>query len=220
MATTQQTISRLFGSPEPIRWVFTGDSITHGALHTMGWRDYVELFGERVRWELGRGRDCVIKTGVSGWRITTLADDLDWSLLQHRPQVSLLNFGMNDCAEGSAGVDEFVRVYLDVLDRLAVSGCSQVVVQTPNRIMNNDLLRYPSLPEYVAAIRSIAAKSGALLVDHFSDWESWERDGTLPFLLSDPIHPNELGHRLMNRSTLTALSLWDPRSRTGRFFIS
>ncbi len=220
MATTLQTLSRLVESLEPIRWVFAGDSITHGALHTMGWRDYVELFGERVRWEMGRGRDCVIKTGVSGWRINTLADDLDWSLLQHRPHVAVLNFGMNDCAQGSAGVGEFIRVYLDVLDRLAASGCSQIVVQTPNRIMNNDSLRYSALPEYASAVHDIAAKSGALLVDHFSDWEPWERDGTLPFLLSDPIHPNELGHRLMNRSTLIALSLWDPTSRTGRLFIS
>ena len=49
---------------EPLRWVFAGDSITHGALHTMGWRDYTELFSERLRHELKRPRDCVVKTGV------------------------------------------------------------------------------------------------------------------------------------------------------------
>ena len=49
--------------------MFTGDSITHGALHTMGWRSYPEHFAERVRWELGRMRDIVINTGISGDRM-------------------------------------------------------------------------------------------------------------------------------------------------------
>ena len=56
----------------PLRWVFTGDSITHGAVHTYGWRDYTELFSERLRYEMGRRRDMVIKTGISGWTINRI----------------------------------------------------------------------------------------------------------------------------------------------------
>ncbi|HEU5326569.1 MAG TPA: hypothetical protein VFU78_00670, partial [Thermomicrobiales bacterium] len=47
-------VRALLQGVEPVRWVFAGDSITHGAAHTIGWRDYTELFGERVRWELRR----------------------------------------------------------------------------------------------------------------------------------------------------------------------
>ena len=50
-------IRALLGRDEPVRWVFTGDSITHGAAHTIGWRDYTELFDERARWELRRTRE-------------------------------------------------------------------------------------------------------------------------------------------------------------------
>lgn len=39
----------LLKADRPLKWLFTGDSITHGALHTFGWRDYAELFAERVR---------------------------------------------------------------------------------------------------------------------------------------------------------------------------
>jgi hypothetical protein len=28
----------------PMTWVFTGDSITHGAVHTKGWRCFAEIF--------------------------------------------------------------------------------------------------------------------------------------------------------------------------------
>ncbi|MBO4545343.1 MAG: SGNH/GDSL hydrolase family protein, partial [Verrucomicrobia bacterium] len=32
----------------PINWVFTGDSITHALVHTLGERSYAEHFEERV----------------------------------------------------------------------------------------------------------------------------------------------------------------------------
>jgi len=61
----------------PIRWLFAGDSITQGALHTFGWRDYIEPFAERTRWEMQWMRDCIINTAVSGWKIISIIDDLE-----------------------------------------------------------------------------------------------------------------------------------------------
>jgi lysophospholipase L1-like esterase len=50
---------------KPITWVFVGDSITHGARHTNGWRSYSEHFAERMRWEMKRYTDTVINTGIT-----------------------------------------------------------------------------------------------------------------------------------------------------------
>src|SRR5688572_4256077 len=75
-------IKQLVAAKEPITWVFTGDSITHGALHTKGWRSYPEHFAERVRWEMRRMRDVVINTGISGDRSGGLLADLDWRVLR------------------------------------------------------------------------------------------------------------------------------------------
>src|SRR6478609_7274434 len=36
----------------PLKWVFTGDSITQGAKHTLGYRSYPEIFSERIRFEM------------------------------------------------------------------------------------------------------------------------------------------------------------------------
>jgi hypothetical protein len=68
-----EKIKALIGGREPVRWVFSGDSITHGALHTFGLRDYTELFSERVRFEMGRGLDVVMKTAISGKPSTPVA---------------------------------------------------------------------------------------------------------------------------------------------------
>src|SRR4029077_19894017 len=57
-------IKQLLAGKRPLTWVFTGDSITHGALHTLGWRSYPEHFAERVRWEQRRMRHVGIHTGI------------------------------------------------------------------------------------------------------------------------------------------------------------
>src|SRR5581483_4932046 len=72
---------------EPAIWLFTGDSITHGALHTLGWRSYPEHFAERVRWEMRRMRDVVINTGISGDTTNGLLADFEWRVLQFKPTV-------------------------------------------------------------------------------------------------------------------------------------
>ncbi|MBL8294024.1 MAG: SGNH/GDSL hydrolase family protein, partial [Bryobacterales bacterium] len=80
-----QPIREKLSGKEPLTWVFTGDSITHGALHTMGWRSYPEHFAERVRWELRRVRDIVINTGISGDRMPRLVGDAEWRVHRFRP---------------------------------------------------------------------------------------------------------------------------------------
>jgi acyl-CoA thioesterase I len=212
-------IQRLLSKPEPTRWVFAGDSITHGALHTMGWRDYTELFSERLRYEMDRRRDCMIKTACSGWRIGDLATDLEWTVLQHRPHVVSIALGMNDCGAGSAGRAEFQRAYVDVVKRIREATSAAVILHTPNRIHPSDPFCGASISEYACSVREVAANTQAILVDHYTEWEAAERDGVLAYWMSDAIHPNECGHRAMTRLLLQTLNMWDPKSRVARLFI-
>ena len=46
--------------------VFTGDSITHGPLHTKGYRSYTEHFRERLKEKFKNENIMVFNTGVSG----------------------------------------------------------------------------------------------------------------------------------------------------------
>lgn len=208
-------IAQLLAGREPIRWVFAGDSITHGAAHTRGWRDYVELFGERVRWEMQRRRDCVIKTGVSGWKITDLAADLEWSVLQHRPHVVSIAFGMNDCTAGESGLPAFERAMRDTVERTRQAARSAIILHTPNPVLPSDTTRAGAIGGYVQTIRAIA--SHGVLVDHFHLWTG--ADASPARWLSDAIHPNELGHRLLARALFRTLGIDDPGSGTGRLAV-
>lgn len=213
-------IAALLAQEAPLKWVFTGDSITHGSYHTMGSRDYTEHFSERLRSELGRVRDCVIKTGVSGWRIAHIADDLEWNVLQYAPHVVSLNFGMNDCTEGPAGLPRFINVYHEVIKRIQAATGAAIILHTPNLVLKAEgSVCHGPLPGYVDAVREIASAHGALLVDHALDWREAEALGALTYRLSDDIHPNEYGHRAMAHVLFKVLDRWDAASATCRLFV-
>lgn len=219
MPTDHQLVADLIRSELPTRWVFTGDSITHGALHTLGFRDYPELISERLRYEMRRARDMVLKTGVNGWTIPQIHSDIEWNILQFRPNLLSINVGMNDCVRTAGGVDEFKRVYHEVVSKARKAcGCA-VVLHTPNAIGSWDHARYPALPAYAQAVREVAAESGAVLVDHFALWKKADQAQRMYLWLSDAIHPNNFGHLAMAQETLRVLGMWDPDSATCRMFV-
>lgn len=208
----------LLTAPEPLRWVFTGDSITHGAVHTSGARDYVELFAEHLRWDLGRRRDHVITTGVSGRRIDDLELDLDWSVLQYRPHVVSLMFGLNDCVADGAEVGGFAASYRRVIRSIQDAGAT-VVLHTPNRVIATDPERRASLPAYVEAVRALASESDAALVDHDADWRAADEAGAVEYWIDHGCHPNAAGHRVLARGLLRTLDGWDPASPIARLYV-
>ena len=92
-------ISALINGKVPLKWVFAGDSITQGAKHTFGSRSYPEIFAERIRWELGRPRDFVINTAISGNTSKDVLHDFEWRIGQFKPNLVSLMIGTNDASE-------------------------------------------------------------------------------------------------------------------------
>jgi hypothetical protein len=212
-------LQELWQSPEPVKWLFTGDSISQGALHTMGHRDYVEHFDERVRWELRRTQDCVIKTASNGWRITDAEANLHNNVLQYQPGVVFLNFGVNDCTAGEEGLEKFRLTYSSALDRIVSETPALLVLQTPNGILPLDEIRYRHLPTYIKIVEEIAAERNILLIDHAAVWAEAAIKQTMIYWLSDAVHPNEYGHRVMAHTVLQTIGLYDPLSNVCRYFV-
>lgn len=219
-------IAGLLQREEPVKWLFAGDSITHGAYHTLGWRDFTELFSERLRYELGRPRDFVIKSGISGWKITNLADDLDWNVLQFNADVVLMKFGMNDCTLGSEGLDTFRSTYIGVIEAIQARG-SKVLLQTPNPVLEHagrieyaGVPRFDVLGTYCEAILEIADTCRVPLIDHYERWRTRYSRGTLQHLMvGDGFHPNEYGHRALAQGLFESLGIQDTASPTCQLLI-
>src|SRR5687768_2018263 len=112
-----QRVQQLLRSDQPIKWLFYGDSITHGAYHTFGWRDYTELFSERIRYELNRREDIVIKSAMSGNTTRDLLERFEWRVQQFSPHVVFIMIGMNDCAAGRGVTEVEFAANLTLLGR-------------------------------------------------------------------------------------------------------
>jgi lysophospholipase L1-like esterase len=206
-------ISGLVAGTPPVTWVFTGDSITHGALYTEGWRSFPEHFGERIRWELRRCQDVVINTGVFGERSAGLLANLEARALRFLPDVVLVMIGMNDAVVGPDGRQAFRENLLEIVGRIREAG-SIPVVQTPNTVYRPNSLFWVDLPAYVEIIREVAHETQSPLVDHWRHWEKAKADPAqlLAWLQDQSIHPNGYGHRELARHLCRTLGIYDPAS--------
>lgn len=214
-------VTHLLRGAQPATWVFTGDSITHGALFTEGWRSFPELFSERVRWELRRFHDVVINTGVCGEKTDGLLESLESRVLRFRPDVVMILIGMNDALAGPAGRETFRQNLEELVGQLRESDTIPVL-QTPNRVYGPNALTRSDLPAYVQIIRDVAEDSEVPLIDHWKHWEE-RKPGTetvLSWLQDQSIHPNFQGHREMSRLICEAFGVFDPRSLTCSLAVS
>lgn len=206
---------------EPLIWVFTGDSITHGALHTYGWRSYVEHFQERIRFEMKRYTDIVINSGISGDTMKGITSRGDWRIFQFKPNIVSLKIGMNDCRDGEAGITFFkdsLKAFVEKTQKQKII----LLLNTPNLIQFELDKARQGLPLYVEAIREIAKEYKLPLVDHYDYWQKETKGGArMQMWLNDgSIHPNNFGHIVLARKIFQDLDAFDAKSVVcGRLFV-
>lgn len=205
-------------NPAPTVWVFTGDSITQGAKHTHGERSYPEVFAERVRWELGRVRDVVINTAVSGNTTVDLLADVKWRIDHFKPNVVSLMMGTNDCAtEKKINIHEFEENLSSAVTHIRQQGAIPLL-HVPTPIVVAKAPERAQLPAYAERVRMVAAREEVLLVDHWTHWQeairqkgdAWVFDAWM----NDPLHPNGAGHLEMARLLFRSIQVFDESAAT------
>ena len=218
LAVIQQRLKE--GRNSRCTWVFYGDSITHGALHTHGWRAYPEIFQEMFTWELRHYGDIVINAARSGWPSEDLLANYDTMVRDRRPDVVFLKIGSNDIPSG-VSPDAF-RANLDELVKRVRTDGAIPILQTSNTIeyyvspdgepldgyYQGYILRYEQLPAYMEVIRQAAADNDVILIDHFKFWQKDASDPeVLHSWLGETIHPGALGHLEMAALIFKAFGL-------------
>lgn len=208
----------LTGSSEPRTWLFYGDSITHGALHTHGFRAFPEIFAERVRWELRRLYDVVINTAISGQTTVQLLDEkrYDWRVRRFKPDAVFILIGMNDIVK-LKDAEKFRANLVELVRRVRNDGAIPIL-QSYGTIINvpdNEkyLLRYEKLPEFNAAVRQTALEESTIFIDHEKYWQENVKDEeTLKLWQGEPIHPGGRGHLEMAKLIFQKFNIFDPES--------
>lgn len=216
-----QPIRNLIANKEPIIWVFIGASVTQGALHTYGWKSYVEHFQERIRTEMKRMTDIVINSGISGDTMKGVLARDEWRIFQFKPNVISLMIGLNDCRDGEKGRDNF-RISIEKLVEKAKQREALILLHTPNPIDISKAPERADVLEYVKIVREIAHQYKLPLVDHYAYWTKEVGDGARfhMWLNDGSLHPNNYGHIVLARKIFQDLGIFDEKSITcARLFV-
>jgi lysophospholipase L1-like esterase len=184
-------------------------------------RDYTEIFHQRIRFELARAHDAVIRTAISGWTTRNTLADIERRILRYKPTVLSIMLGVNDSGtHNSLPLKEFRDNYSAILDRAAECSNPALVMHTANPIWDTAKDCRGALPEYNDVVRELAAQRGAVLVDHDKYWTKMSKTNTqrLFVWMADQLHPNHYGHVAFAHEMFRALDIWDDNSVMCRLF--
>jgi lysophospholipase L1-like esterase len=199
---------------QPLMFATFGDSITFPCYHTDFRQNYITLTVDALRKAYPVADVTIVHAGNMGSTARGLeAGRFEKYVLDHRPDVVFLMFGMNDCAAGSDGLDSFDRHLSELIHRARNKGALPVVL-TQNEILYDsvDGRRRTALPLYRTRVQEVASREQVPSVDCFAEWEALAPDRTaLVARLNDWIHPNLTGHRLFAKSIVE--TLWPDASR-------
>ncbi len=191
---------------QPLFWLFLGDSITHGCLHTHGARNFVEHFNEFIRWDVGiakRKDDLVLNAAASGDAMTDMMKKVDWKLKPYPVDVVFINFATNDARKGH-DIKQYERDLVRLIEMVRAKKAIPILM-IPNAMSPhhaNDL-------KFHEVIRKVADEKQCLLVDHAGRWHELAKGkaGFVKQLLTDAVHPNTKGQLLMAKTIIYSLGL-------------
>ncbi len=214
----QKEIYSKIQQDKPMKWLFLGDSITHGALHTNGYDALPQVFEKFIKNDLNRDSDVIINTGVSSATIQELMNNKEARYDRYKDaDVVILMFGTND-AFYSDDPSSYRQNLKAIISEIKENN-SIPVLRTPNKLFSNDN-RGTRLLKYVEVIREVAQEEDCILVDHYQQWEDAAYINNQigraygDWMNTDDIHPNYLGQLKMTQLLIKEMGIWNSESIT------
>jgi lysophospholipase L1-like esterase/predicted esterase len=181
---------------KPIKIVCLGDSVTGVYYHTGGRRAFPEMLEVAIKQAMPNAAAKVINAGISGHSTTEGLARLETDVLAHKPDLVTISFGLNDVARGS---EEAFSENLKTLVTKCREAKANVVLCTPNSVLTTSARPIENVSHYSQIIRLVASELDVPVCDQFTDGEALKAKDAWAFrtILSDEIHPNMAGHKLM-----------------------
>jgi lysophospholipase L1-like esterase/pimeloyl-ACP methyl ester carboxylesterase len=181
---------------QPVKVLCLGDSVTGVYYHTGGLRAYPEMLEIALRTARPNTPVKVINAGISGNTTTDGLNRLDRDVLQHKPQIVTISFGLNDMTR--VPEDQFRANLQTLIDRCRTVG-SHVVLCTPNAVIDTADRPIVRLESFCDIIRDVAQQNEILVCDQYAAGRRLQQRAprTWRLTMSDAIHPNMDGHKRM-----------------------
>lgn len=177
-----------------LRVVCFGDSVTGVYYHTGSRRAYADMLRIALERIAPEAEVEVLNAGVSGHTTGNGLERIDRDVIARKPDLVTVMFGLNDMTRVP------LEQYRDNLRRI-VTQCreagSEVVLATPNNVIDTAARPTSKLVEYCDAVRQVAAELETPVCDVYRELEAVRAHSPAGWRLtmSDEIHPNMDGHK-------------------------
>lgn len=191
---------------EPIRIVTLGDSITKAVRPGVKADETFSAYLQAALKKEGIAAE-VINVGVGSETTELALARFDKAVLARKPQVVTIMYGANDHwidkgkMKPRVPPEKFIANLTKMVAEVRKAGGKPILMTTPITVGkaydDDDEGSAKRLREYVQLTRDLARELKVPLVDHYAHWETAAKTTDLKTWITDPWHPNPLGHREM-----------------------
>jgi len=196
---------------EPVRIVCFGDSVTGVYYHTGSRRAYTDMLGLALKQAHRRANVTMVNAGISGHTTVNALARIDTDVLAHKPTLVTVMFGLNDMTR--VPLETYQENLVTIIRKCRAVG-AELVLCTPNNVIDTSSRPTEKLLEYCQVVRQVARDQNVALWDCYNAFEQLRMQDAFAWrmLMSDEIHPNMDGHKriaegMAGRITGRAVSL-------------
>lgn len=184
-----------------------GDSITNGGEASTPDLIFWQRWTDDLKAKYPSARLNAINGATGGDTTVRGLQRLQAKVLDAKPDLVLIGFGMNDHNRRGVPLPDFERNLRDLVARIRASTTAEIVLFStfpPNPKWTHGTQR---MAEYAAATGRVANDTGCAYADVFNNWQSMAARKRPEDLLANNInHPNDFGHWIYYR-VFSALGL-------------
>ncbi len=109
----------------------------------------------------------IINAGISGDRACSGAERVERDVLSHKPDLTVVCYGLNDCAPEKTSLEEYITSLGNIFDKLKDSRCD-IIFMTPN-MMNTKISPHLTDKDYIDIAERKAKLQNDGILDLFVD---------------------------------------------------
>lgn len=189
--------------------VFFGDSVTESERDASNPKDlgtgYVKFAEGKFRLLYPESRVEFLNRGVGGDGVSDLAARVQKDVLDEKPDVVVLQVGINDAMQKNLSASEFGTEYAKLLEQLKNSGATVLILQPFALPVGNASRFRPRLNGFLKAIKAAAEKHGVTVIPMDEVFNGATQDIKPTQFSPDGIHPTHRGHRYLADFVVKAL---------------
>jgi acyl-CoA thioesterase I len=189
-----KSVTRLAAGGE-FRIVAFGDSITAGGDATRPERIFWNRWAAELQARHPKARVTAINGATGGDSTVQGLQRLQAKVLDQKPDLVLIGFGMNDHNRGGLPIAQFETNLLEMVSRIRAATGAEVVLFSA--FPPNPRWKFGShrMEQYASATSRVAKASGAAFADVYRNWQALASRKKPEDLLGNNInHPNDFGH--------------------------